>query len=170
MIAATPHLEWLLLTKRPEFVSADLKRFAGGTPPSNAWLGFSSENQAWFDRRWPVVRDLPFSVRFASYEPALGPIRLRDDHRGQLDWVIFGGETSLRRSESRPADLQWARDMHMDCARLGVAFWFKQTGNWIGNRWVGKSSAVFAESHALLDGEVVHQVPKPRSVLGPRSP
>lgn len=160
MIAQTSQLDWLLLTKRPESVAADLKRFAGGSPPRNAWLGFSAENQNWFDRRWAIVRELPFSTRFTSYEPALGPIRLDDEeHRGRLHWMIYGGETSLRRNESRPADLQWARDMRDDCARLNVAFWFKQTGNWIGNRWVGKSSAAFAVSHNLLDGVVVHQLP-----------
>ena len=159
MIRQTPHLDWLLLTKRPEWVAADVERFAGGTPPPNAWLGFSAENQSWFDRRWAIVRELPFTVRFSSYEPALGPIRLHEEHRGRLHWMIYGGETSVRRNESRPADLQWARDMREDCAMLNVAFWFKQTGNWIDGHWVGKTSATFGAAHNLLDGVVVQQLP-----------
>ena len=39
------------------------------------------------------------------------------------DWVIVGGEDT----GPRMMDLQWARDVRDDCARLGISFFFKQT-------------------------------------------
>ena len=156
----TPGLDWLVLTKRPEHVMADLNRFSGGLPPPNVWLGFSAEDQDCFDQRWALVRDLPFRIKFVSYEPALGPVRLGPDQKGRLSWVIFGGETSRQREESRPADLDWARQTRDDCRAIGAAFWFKQTGNWIDGRWYGKSSAVFKARHDLLDGVRIQELPE----------
>ena len=72
-IAATPELDWLLLTKRPE----NYKKLAPWkeTPP-NVWLGVTGENQEYYDRRWKILQVIPARVRFISYVPALG--RLTD--------------------------------------------------------------------------------------------
>lgn len=70
------NLDWLLLTKRAEsaqFFLSELERQYGEVW-GNLWLGFSAENQEWFDKRWPIIRDTPAVVRFCSYEPALGPL------------------------------------------------------------------------------------------------
>lgn len=87
-IRDTPNLNWLLLTKRPEAVARDLAEFVGNEIPENVWLGFSAENQAYFDKRWAFVDPLPFRIKFVSYEPALGPIQLNESHRENLSWVI----------------------------------------------------------------------------------
>lgn len=159
-IHQTSALDWLLLTKRPHLVRNDIDTFSGGSLPPNVWLGFSAENQELFDRRWAIVRDVPAAIKFVSYEPALGPIRLRDEHRCNLDWVIFGGETSLRRGESRPTDLQWARHMRDDCCKLDIAFWYKQRGNWFDGVWHGKGANLFKAEHDRLDGRVIHELPR----------
>lgn len=81
LIRATPHLDWLLLTKRPEsFVAmlpwrpADDGPLRWGAPWPNVWLGVTAENQQWADRRIPVLLRTPAVKRFVSYEPALGPV------------------------------------------------------------------------------------------------
>lgn len=157
-IAITAHLDWLVLTKRPESIAQDIAQFTPGGPPRNVWLGISGENQDWFDRRWKIIRDLPFAIKFLSYEPALGPIRLNESHRG-LSWVIFGGETSMRRDKARPTNLDWARDIRDDCARLKIPFWFKQTGNWLNGSWVGKTATLYRAEHDKLDGRIIHELP-----------
>lgn len=79
LIAETPHLNWLLLTKRPEEVMPFLWRMGDDKPaalPKNAWLGVSVEDQEQANIRIPVLLQIPASLRFLSCEPLLGPIDL----------------------------------------------------------------------------------------------
>ncbi len=97
LIDATPNLDWLVLTKRPENIPAMMppvavcqprygscKRPAGHNGPhsqaveprSNLWLGTSVENQEQADGRIPHLLKVPAVVRFLSVEPLLGEIDL----------------------------------------------------------------------------------------------
>lgn len=123
LIKATPELDWLLLTKRPENIMkmgwtlwADT-----GTAP-NVWLGTTCEDQAAYDRRWPILHKIPAVVRFISYEPAIGPIDICK-FSNFPDWLICGGESGRG---YRPMDSEWEREMRRDCAACGVKYFFKQ--------------------------------------------
>lgn len=70
-IAATPHLDWQLLTKRPEYAAKFLE---GRALPPNLWIGTSVENQEAADTRIPHLLKIPAAVRFLSMEPLLGPV------------------------------------------------------------------------------------------------
>lgn len=79
LIAQTPHLDWQLLTKRPQNIAGMLPDPRTGTPAwgdgwPNVWLGTTVESQEQADRRIPHLLNTPAAVRFVSYEPALGPI------------------------------------------------------------------------------------------------
>lgn len=120
----------------------------------NVWLGVSVEDQKWADIRIPALLDTPAAVRFLSCEPLLGPIDLSawitdqkwpscwDDHSptaecGQCirpSWVIVGGESGRR---ARPMHPDWARSLRDQCADAGVAFFFKQFGEWAPTGRVG---------------------------------
>lgn len=85
MIDATPNLDWLLLTKRPE----NIKRLwpfgwyedkGGPFTWPNVWIGTSVENQEQADKRIPYLLRIPASVRFLSMEPLLGPVDLPTPH------------------------------------------------------------------------------------------
>lgn len=79
-------IDWLMLTKRPEnwewrlaavlkyVPDARIRLWLDGEPPHNVWLGVSAEDQERADERVPILLTTPASVRFVSYEPALGPI------------------------------------------------------------------------------------------------
>ena len=97
-IARTPHLDWLLLTKRPENVLRLWPGTVVENPPmvevcghmvfSNVWLGVSVEDQATADARIPILLDTPAAGLFVSYEPALGKVsfdRLATGELGRLD-------------------------------------------------------------------------------------
>ena len=95
MIAETPHLDWLLLTKRPENVLRMIEESAeylfkhsditvaskwlkwlkhGSDYMPNVWAGASVENQKVADQRIPELLKIPAAVRFLSMEPLLGPV------------------------------------------------------------------------------------------------
>lgn len=127
-------------------------------PLKNLWLGVSTEDQPTADERIPELEETPAAVRFISAEPLLGPIVLRKwrcacgmvrtesqfvaDNvcpkcklvegqlwsRFTLDWVIAGGESGLN---ARPMHPAWPRSLKNQCQSGGVAFFFKQWGEWV---------------------------------------
>lgn len=121
LIEATPELDWLLLTKRPENYDQH-SPWGESDPPPNVWLGTTAEDQERYDRRWRILSKIPASVRFISYEPAIGPLRL---HNGpdQPDWLICGGESGPGARFMKP---EWAADIRDDCRGAGVYFFMKQ--------------------------------------------
>lgn len=153
LIDATPNLDWLLLTKRPENIrrmwpARDRHYDGPGWNSStanpnyrpNVWLGTSISNQEDADRNIPELlkcRDLS-PVSFLSCEPLVGPVNLRRVYVGsqqqmninadeKIDWVIAGGESGRG---ARPMHPDWARGLRDQCAAAGVPFYFKQWGEW----------------------------------------
>ncbi|HWE81149.1 MAG TPA: DUF5131 family protein [Gaiellaceae bacterium] len=95
-IEATPELDWLILTKRPEFARDWLAAFYDGdhrrsSLPPNVWLGVSIENSR-FTWRADVLRQIPAAVRFISAEPL----------RGSLYAVACGAMTAKGRCTLSP--------------------------------------------------------------------
>lgn len=150
LIRATPHLDWLLLTKRPENIRPMLPMDWGAGYP-NVWLGVSAENQRRYNERVPHLLAVPAPVHFVSYEPALGPVDPNSLFPHVPDWIICGGESGVKR---RPWDDAWARSVRDACQRLGITFFFKQRG------------ARFPDADAPeLDGRTHHEWPQPRPAV-----
>jgi protein gp37 len=138
LIEDTPYLDWLLLTKRIGNVGRMLPE-----PPRNVWLGISVVNQEEADRDIPKLKQIPAAVRFLSLEPLLGPIELPNMLAGfprhitrdgraigaplTIHWVIVGGESG---GHARPMHPEWARSLRDQCNAAGVAYLFKQWGEW----------------------------------------
>jgi protein gp37 len=135
LIDATPALDWLLLTKRPQNIAKMLPHRINeegfAWPLRNVWLGTTAENQAEADRRIPHLLAAPAAVRFLSCEPLLGPLDLtrwsglQDDSALPVDWVIAGGESG---PGARPMNPTWAYSLRDQCAAAVVPFFFKQWG------------------------------------------
>ncbi|WP_224545424.1 phage Gp37/Gp68 family protein [Mesorhizobium sp. CA16] len=166
LIKATPSLDWLLLTKRPQNVRKMLPA-DWGRGYSNVWLGFTAEDQARYDQRWKHLQAVQCVVRFVSYEPAIGPLRLCDSAI-QPDWLIAGGESG---HGARPMDPQWARDIIADCESKGVAPFFKQWGSYSNHPMVYEDGVAMdavkacdphGKGGGLLDGRIVRNFPSPR--------
>jgi protein gp37 len=97
-------------------------------PLPNVWLGFSAEDQENYENRWRIMREIPAAVRFCSYEPALGPLRIfgaggETGYPSGLGWLICGGESGPGYRHMEP---EWEEDVRRDCARAGVPYFFKQ--------------------------------------------
>jgi protein gp37 len=133
LIDATPWLDWLLLTKRPESWEARIMECAGlsrmaskwwrGEIPPNVWVGYSAENQEMLNERAGHAMKIPAAVRFISAEPLLGNLNFAG--HVPADWVIVGGESG---HGARPMQLEWARTIRDQCVYQGVPFLFKQWG------------------------------------------
>lgn len=124
VIQYTPHLDWLLLTKRPENVRR-MAPFWPGWPP-NVRVGVSVENQDYL-RRAAVLFESGAPHPWISYEPALGPLDLflGNTLMLPLEWVIVGGESG---PGARPFDIAWGRSVVKQCRAAGVAVFVKQVG------------------------------------------
>lgn len=157
LIGRTKNLDWLLLTKRPQNFykmlpeSYGMPAWGNGWP--NVWIGTTVENQEEANRRVPHLLAVPARLRFLSCEPLLGPVDLSvwigvHHHPGNdqssphlielvraarraigptLDWIICGGESG---PGARPMHPDWARSLRDQCAAAGVAYHFKQWGEW----------------------------------------
>lgn len=126
LIRATPDLDWQFLTKRPENIPERLPDDWGIGYP-NVWLGTTTEDQKAYDHRWPLLLQVPAIIRFISYEPAIGPLRIGDGEAPT--WIIYGGESG---PGARVANPQWARDLFADTFGRSV-FFVKQHGTYASN-------------------------------------
>ena len=96
------------------------------------------------------------------HDPAQTPIP------PHIDWIIVGGESGRG---ARPMHPDWARDVRDQCAAAGVAFFFKQWGEWLpgqnetcpshpsglahwqDGRWGQRNTANPARNYVMWDDE-----------------
>ena len=149
LIFSTPHLDWQLLTKRPENIKPLTRQITDSRGQynvwdhvwprylSNIWIGTSCEDQKRADERIPHLLNTPARVLFLSCEPLLGPIDLSHFansageayglHEGLIDWIIAGGESG---PGARPMHPDWVRSLRDQAKAADVAFLFKQWGEY----------------------------------------
>lgn len=182
-IDQTRHLDWLLLTKRPENFAKMLPwgYHTQYHPPAwpNVWLGVTAENQEQADKRIPEMLKVSAAVRFISAEPLLGEIDLvraidvAIDINGQTEcpavdglsqwihWVIVGGESG---PGARPMHPDWVRSLRDQCTQAGVPFFFKQWGEWAphypGDAWEPTDRTLF---HYFSGGPKVWRIGKTKA-------
>lgn len=111
VIRRTPHLDWLILTKRPDRVlpllwkawemAADLGNgklaqwlwmwMGGHEVPANVALGTTVESQEFAAPRLDALLAVPARTHFVSVEPMLGPVDLRRwMHQDWCKWQDAG--------------------------------------------------------------------------------
>ncbi len=156
VIRETPHLDWLLLTKRIGNVPAMVSVIPGWIPP-NVWLGVTVVNQTESDRDIPKLLAVPAARRFLSMEPLLGPVDIRfafadnrtsscchrcgyRTNRGESacpnDGELLGGDIGIdwvivggeSGPHARPMQIVWAMDLVRQCQAAGIPAFMKQLG------------------------------------------
>lgn len=147
LINLTPHINWLLLTKRPQnwmeridaaalastpFHQRWLVEWLKGNPPPNVWFGVSVEDQKRANERTPLLLEIPAKVRWLSLEPLLGPVELNDATSNPfgffedgVHWLIIGGESG---HGARPCNMAWVRSLMKQGKEAGVPVFVKQLG------------------------------------------
>ena len=158
LIEQTPHLDWLMLTKRIGNVGNMLPvPFDFDRHYPNVWLGATICSQAEADRDVPKLLRVPAAKRFLSIEPLLGSVDLKlmqYEHSGEfapdgreyvntrrrsIHWVIVGGESG---HGARPMHPDWARSLRDQCQAAGVPFLFKQHGEWLATEFCDDDMAM----------------------------
>jgi hypothetical protein len=159
LIDATPNLDWLLLTKRPE----NIRRMWGvnlwggrEAKRENVWLGCSIATQEDADKNIHELlecRDLA-PVRFLSIEPLIESVIIQPwmDHSGivrlsqgiDLDWVIVGGESG---PNARPCNVEWIRSLVKQCREAGVPCFVKQLGTHV----IGSENELYGLRNICID-------------------
>lgn len=140
IIKTTPHLIYLILTKRPELMSKRLPNDWGDGYP-NVWLGVSSGCKPTLNKM-DALRLIPAAKRFLSAEPLLEDITPYVCFDG-FDWVITGGESGsgkeyrwsydpkewrkeFNTGGRRTMEIDWAMRLLCRCRVKGLPFFFKQ--------------------------------------------
>lgn len=163
------NLDLQLVTKRLPNVE---KRLAGRPWPHQAGLIATVVNQEEADRDIPRLIELKqkFGIPWIglSMEPLLSSVILRPEWLVHLDWVIVGGESG---PGARPMHPDWARSLRDQCAAAGVAFHFKQWGEWFPvedgafSHWLSIAGKLTAAQQALPapDDQAISRVGKKRA-------
>jgi protein gp37 len=132
VVEECPHLEWLLLTKRPANGFRLLSLAFPRGIPGHIRVGTSVGNSTGL-RRIPPLLAIEAS-HFLSVEPLLGEVDLYPflvpaaiKNGFGIDQVIVGGESG---ENARPMSHSWVRNIFTDCWRTGTPFYFKQNGEW----------------------------------------
>lgn len=157
LIADTPSLVWLLLTKRPAYARYWIEERSGIGP---SWVGVTVESQEAFDaRRVHLEAVAKVAPLFLSCEPMLSRIEFPGGWlRQNVGWLICGGESG---NKARPMHLDWARSLRDQAQAAGVPFFFKQWGQH------SDGLVKLASKHdagRLLDGREWNEFPNWREV------
>ena len=141
IIRRTPHLAWLVLTKRPERITEHLPADWGSGYP-NVWLGVSVGCREKLNKM-DFLRRIPAAVRFVSAEPLLEDIS-EDINLDGFGWVVVGGESGSgqeylwnpaedwKAENKKDTDgrrtmrYQWAANLRDKVKAAGLPFMFKQ--------------------------------------------
>lgn len=129
LLRDTPHLRWILLTKR---IGNAPKMLPPDWPFPHAGLMSTLENQAVWDRDYHKLMAIPAAWHGVSAEPLLGPIDIGD---ARPDWIITGGESGPKRRALDMDAVRFMRDQCArsdQCARNGIAYHHKQNGGFRG--------------------------------------
>lgn len=121
LIEATPNLDWLLLTKRPQNYLRMVPEAWRDGFPSNVWAGTTCGHS---ESLWRVdaLRKVPAAIRWVSVEPMLEDVSSMS--LAGIAWAIYGGESGSK----RPMDAAWVRRGIASCRSVGAAPFVKQMG------------------------------------------
>ena len=134
-----PQHVFQVLTKRAERLAEVYQELKW---THNIWMGVSVEDEEVIDRI-DFLRKTNAKVKFISLEPLIGEVK--NLNLDKIDWVIVGGESG---HHARPIKKEWVSDIHIQCLKNHVAFFFKQ--------WGGHNKKV---SGRLLDGKIYDEMP-----------
>ena len=108
------------LTKNPE-------RYKEFKFPKNCWLGTTVTQQNDVYRILHLVENNSSNIKFVSFEPLLGEIRmLFPDPDNVVNWIIIGAQTN----PYRPPKPDWVQKLIRQAKDNGIAIFLKDNLRW----------------------------------------
>ncbi len=155
-----PQHTFQILTKRSEYLK-HVSSFLDWT--ENIWMGVSVENEK-VKYRITDLAHTPALIKFLSIEPLIGDTGNLE--LNSIDWVIAGGESG---HHARPIKKEWAINIQKQCARQGIAFFFKQWGKPQFNPdpddpTISSEHPFHAKGGCQLNGKIYRQMPQVNNV------
>lgn len=132
LIEQTPHLDWLLLTKRTDNIVKMVPKTWLDKPLYNVWYGTSVEDNR-VRERIDILAEVPAVMRFLSIEPMIGDIDYPESFK-KINWAIYGGESGSERG----MDEEWVRKGIKVCRENKVTPFVKQ----MGSVWAKKNKSL----------------------------
>lgn len=154
LIASTPHLDWLLLSKQPELWKERMEsarelmlddfaakhwrdtacgfvmRWVEGKSPANVWPGTPVECQQQADERIPELLKIPAKVRFLSCDPLLEMVSLDDGLYLPSDAIHGEIHWVTCCGGDRAMHPDWVRSLRDQCCATSIPYFFKGWGEW----------------------------------------
>lgn len=134
VIIDTPDLEWLLLTKRIEFVHHMLyekyRLLQPGQTLAHVRIGTTIAHHNLYVARAQPLADLHRMgwSTFYSCEPLLSKLTFDFSHY-PVDWVIVGGESKQPKRGAHPCHLEHLQSAVEQCAVAEIPIFVKQAGD-----------------------------------------
>ena len=145
LIKRTPHLRWLLLSKREGSMLRWFRQFRDPHWPwAHIWLGLTIEHNEYAPARYWALHHTEAAGRFISCEPLLSKI----DVYPWINWVIAGGESG---ELARPCEPAYARDLRDQCQDMGIPFFWKGWGEY-APRWEIPETVRVDQAYGGKDG------------------
>lgn len=138
VVKRTPHLTWMIFSKRYQAAADILSKVWGNTPWPNVWVVFSAGTQANLNEAKAAHGQFSAAVHGISCEPTFEWLDFGDF--GPVSWVIGGTESG---AGARHTDkLEWFQSTAQQCKERGVPFYMKQITDTAGRqidfeRWPG---------------------------------
>jgi protein gp37 len=115
-----PHHTFQFLTKNPS-------RYKEFKFPENCWLGTTVNSQSDVYRILQLVENADRNIKFVSFEPLYGEIRmLFPDPDHVVDWIIIGAQTNPWKLP-KP---EWVRNLIDQARSIGAAVFLKDNLRW----------------------------------------
>jgi protein gp37 len=118
------HIDWLILTKRPQNIAKMLPTDWRSDGWPHVWLGVTVETMLEAQWRIPILLNVPARVHWLSVAPLLEPLDLRKWLGRGVDWIVVGGETGSKNARYMEPD--WARDLRDQCCETGATMFLTQ--------------------------------------------
>jgi hypothetical protein len=116
LIRNSPHLQWVILTRHPEFFSTALPSTWIGKGFQNVCLGLVADGADGFSEKLQALRKAPVQRRMIHISHC-NPVVDLSGQLGDIDWVVFNGNSE---NSSQVAVIEAA------CREANVAFLFHQ--------------------------------------------
>ena len=146
-----PDLIFWMLTKRPERVLDHLPAdWQDGY--ENVMLNVTMENQEMFDKRLPILLQIPAKHKGICIAPIIGPVDVTDALKsGQIEEISVGGENY---DNPRACRYEWVESIAMQCRAYHTNFIWYETGTdiWIDGLQVHAPSKKIQQQNAFLSG------------------